>query len=109
MVLFEAYEPFRLMSVWVNAGTSGTKQFDLETSDGEVINSVSTFVSEGPHRVDIGWDIEPGSYAMAAETVDLYRNSSGTSYPYDHCSGALSITGSPPDAGPNYYYYFFLR
>jgi len=107
-VFFEVYQPFELLSLWIDAGTSGNRQFDLENANGQVINSITVSVPQsGPQRVDIGWEILPGNYAIAAESVNLFRNNSGTSYPYEHCSGALSITGSPADAGPSYYYYFY--
>ncbi len=106
-VLFEAVEAFELVSVFIDAGSSGAKQFDLETINGEVINSVVVNVTQpGPQRVDIGWDVLPGQYAMAAESVNLYRNNSGAIYPYEHPSGTVILMDS--NAGePGFYYYFY--
>ncbi len=107
-VFCDVTQPIELVSVWINAGSVGAKQFDLETTNGEVINSVVVNVTQvGPQRVDIGWSILPGQYAMAAESVNLYRNDAGTMYPYEHPSGAVTLTGSSVAAGPDYYYYFY--
>ncbi len=107
-VFFEANEAFTLVSVLVDAGSPGVKQFDLETLAGEVIDIRFVNIQQGGlQRVDIGWEIAPGQYAMAAESVDLYRNEFGAMYPYEHPSGAVTLTGSSVAAGPDFYYYFY--
>ena len=107
-VFCDVTEPFELVSVWINAGSAGEKQFDLETINGEVVHSVIVNITEvGPQRVNIGWNVVPGQYAMAAESVNLYRNDSGTTYPYVHPSGAVTLTGPSPSADTGFYYYFY--
>jgi len=107
-VFCDVTEPFELVSVWINAGSAGEKQFDLETINGEVVHSVIVNITEvGPQRVNIGWNVVPGQYAMAAESVNLYRNDSGTTYPYEHPSGAVTLTGPSPSADAGFYYYFY--
>lgn len=106
-VFFDAHQSFKLLSLLVDAGSEGERTFFLENANGTVLESVTVNLQPGPQRVDINWNIAPGSYALAGQMVDLYRNDSGTSYPYTHCSGAVTITGSPAQAGPDYYYYFY--
>ncbi len=106
-VFFDAHQSFTLLSLLVDAGSEGERTFFLENANGTVIESVTVNLQPGPQRVDINWNITPGSYALAGQSVNLYRNDSGVSYPYTHCSGTVTITGSPTQAGPDYYYYFY--
>jgi len=107
-VFFEAVEAFTLVSVFIDAGSPGIKQFDLETINGEIVDIVLVDVPQvGQQRVNIGWEITPGQYAMAAQSVNLYRNDLGAAYPYEHPSGAVTLTGSSVQAGPDFFYYFY--
>jgi len=105
-VFFDAHQPFLLRSVLVDAASADERKFYLDNANGTPIDSITVNLQAGPQRVDINWNIAPGSYALAAQMVDLYRNDSGVSYPYTHCSGAVTITGAPTQA-PDYYYYFY--
>ncbi len=102
---FEAFAGFTILSVWVDAGSTGNRLIDLE-QNGAVIASVTVPVNTtGGQRIDLNLDVPgPGYYSLAAESVDLYRNDSGLSYPYT-INDLVALTGS--SAGTDYYYYFY--
>ncbi len=104
-VIFEAYAPFTLLSVWIDAGSTGNRQIDLEMNGAVIDSRIVPVNSTGGQRVDLNFEITaPGNYALAAESVDLYRNDSGAAYPYT-INDLVSITDSP--AGEDFYYYFY--
>ncbi len=101
---FEAFAPFTILSIWIDAGSAGNRQIDLE-ENGTVIASVNVAVVAGPQRVDLDLEVPAsGNYSLAGESIDMFRNDSGANYPYT-INGLVSLTGS--SAGADYYYYFY--
>ncbi|MEM9985315.1 MAG: M36 family metallopeptidase, partial [Bacteroidota bacterium] len=107
-VNFEAFSGFTLISVWVDAGSSGSRTISLwdgPDGSGQIIDQVTVNIPQGPGRVTLGLEIpEAGNYSVGGSSIDLYRNNSGANYPYD-IAGLVSLTGSP--AGPDFYYYLY--
>ena len=107
-VNFEALEPFTLLSVWVDAGSAGSRTFFLHegpNATGNVIAQVTVNLSAGPQRVALDLDIpDAGLYSLAGTTVDLYRNNAGVNYPYE-IPDLVRLVGS--SAGGDFYYYFY--
>lgn len=96
-------------SAWVDADGPGIRTVNLyDNSDatGNVIQQVNVMItSGGPQRVDLNLTIPgPGDYSFGLDNAGLYRNNTGPSYPYT-VGGLLTIT--PPEAGSNFYYYFY--
>lgn len=104
-LIFTVNQPLTLLSVWVNAGAAGDRTVTLWDNSGNIIDSRYIYIPAGQSRISLNFDIQPGvDYAIGGSDMNLYRNSSGPSYPYS-ISGLISITGS--SAGAAYYYYFY--
>ncbi len=94
-----------LISADVNAGGAGTRNIILYTSTGTVINTYPLNIpAAGVQTITLNIPLTPGSYRIGGTQMNLYRNNSGPSYPYN-LSGVATITGS--SAGPGYYYYLY--
>ena len=101
---FDAVKSFRLISVWVDAGSGGNRDIVLEDANGNLLQTISVNIPAGQSRINLGLDIQPGSYAIGGDNMDLYRNNDGANYPYG-ISGLVSITGS--SAAGDFYYYLY--
>jgi hypothetical protein len=104
---FSSWENFTLMSVRVNAQTSGTRTIELRDSNNTLLNTMTATLAAGWNTVNLNWNIAPGyGYRLVgAGGTNLYRNNSNaTNFPY-LLNGVVEITGS--SQGPAYYYYFY--
>jgi len=106
---FTAQDAFTLVSVWVDAGSPGTRTIFLWQGidgNGAVVDQVTVNLPAGPQRVTLNLDVPgPGTYSVGGTSIDLYRNSSGVSYPYV-VPGLLSINSSSATTGPQSFYYY---
>lgn len=108
-VLFEAFAPVKIVSVFVYAQGAGDRTFRLLSDVGEDIETVTVFVPDGPSRVTLNFTISSaGNYALANTSENLYRNNAGASYPYN-VDGLISLYSSNATGGNelNFYYYFY--
>ncbi len=108
-VNFEAETGFTIKSVWIDAGSPGTRTVNLwddENAAGNLIQQVTVNVpAAGPQRITLDMEVpSAGSYSLGATNEDLYRNNGGASYPYT-LANVATMTGS--SAGPDFYYYFY--
>jgi len=105
-LVFDVYAPITLASVYVYAGAAGQRTIMLDSS-GVTINSVTVNIPNGGSRVILNFPIYPGTnYELGCQgNVDLYRNNSGSAYPYT-LNGLVSITGDN-SGSTGYYYYFY--
>ncbi len=109
--IFDAYEPFELVSVKVYATGNGDRHFVLKDNVGNVIEERYVYVPNGTHRVQLNMQVPAGTAHMISAFDDnteiiqqLHRDNIGVSYPYP--IGSLgAITGST--AGGIYYYYLY--
>ncbi len=103
---FTANKAFRLRSVKVYAGSAGWRTIELVDAVGVLRATRSAWVPAGESRVTLDFDIKPGrNYKLVvAGTADLWRSSSGVSYPYT-IGDVATITGS--SGGASNYYYFY--
>ncbi|MEO5642342.1 MAG: M4 family metallopeptidase [Bacteroidia bacterium] len=102
---FTVFTPCTLATGIVNAGSAGNKTFILYDNAG---NQLSTYVvncpATGIQTVTLNIPLTPGSYRIGGTQMNLYRNNSGASYPYN-LANTIRITGS--SAGSAYYYYLY--
>lgn len=106
---FEADTPFVLKSVLVDADGAGNRTIEIRqgTSNGNAIYSETFSLIDGPQRIDLDAAIPgPGTYFIGGNGMELYRNNSGTDYPYI-TEGIVTITRSTATTDPNAYYYYF--
>ncbi|MFM9950592.1 MAG: T9SS-dependent M36 family metallopeptidase [Saprospiraceae bacterium] len=108
-VLFEAFAPLKIVSVFIYAQGAGNRTIRLLDGAGEELQSVTVFAPAGPSRVALNFEIPAaGNYRLANTSENLYRNNAGADYPYD-LDGLLSIYSSNATGGNEFtfYYYFY--
>ncbi|MEC7268433.1 MAG: PKD domain-containing protein, partial [Bacteroidota bacterium] len=77
------------------------------TSNGNAIYSETFSLIDGPQRIELDATIPgPGTYFIGGNGMELYRNNSGTDYPYI-TEGVVTITRSTATTDPDAYYYYF--
>ncbi len=106
-LIFTATSTFNLVSVWVDANTAGNRTVELRNNAGTVLQSATINIPSGQSRITLNFNVPIGTDLQLgiAGGNDLYRNSSGASYPYS-IAGIVSITGNSAGIG-GYYYYFY--
>ena len=104
---FTAYSNFTLMSVLVYASGAGVRTIVLQDNAGATLQTISPNIPNGKSRVDLNFNVVPGTYRLACTgTSNLYRNSSaGVGFAYYKVPGVVDITGS--DGGASVYYFFY--
>jgi len=108
-VLFEAFVPLKIVSVFIYAQGAGNRTIRLMDATGEILQSVTVFAPAGPSRVTLNLEVlNAGNYRLSNISENLYRNSAGADYPYN-LDGLLSIYSSNATGGNefNFYYYFY--
>jgi len=98
-LIFTVYVPIRVNSFLVDAGLAGVRTIELLDGAGNALQSWNIFIGSGSRRLDLGWELQPGSYLLGGTNLDLFRNTRGAQYPYD-LPGVMSITSS---SGPQLY------
>jgi Zn-dependent metalloprotease len=101
---FTVQQPCTLVSVLVNSGAAGTRNIILWSAQGTVLQTIPVNFASGVQTITLNLALNPGSYRLGGSSMNLYRNTSGASYPYT-ISNLISITGA--SAGSSYYYYFY--
>lgn len=109
-IIFDALQPFTLVSVQINSGGSGTKTLTLKRSDGTVITSTNVTLTTGLNTVTLNWSVpaDTGLQMLAPASPNMYRNTSGATYPYT-LSNVLSMKRSTASTDPYLYYYYFYN
>lgn len=103
---FSVIVPIRLHSIWVDAGSAGTRTINVSDDNNVVVSSSNIFIPAGQGRVNLKVDLEPGNYFIWGSNMDLFLNFSqaNTFYPFN-INHVISITSS--DQGPSVYAYFY--
>ncbi|MFH2096358.1 MAG: C25 family cysteine peptidase [Bacteroidota bacterium] len=107
--IFDAYVPFKLVSVKVYAQTAGNRTITLQNSGGTDLQTVTVNIPTGESRITLDMDVPAGTdlKLLGPLSPGLFRNSAGTTYPYT-LAGVFSVTTSTAGTTPeNYYYYFY--
>ena len=104
-LIFNVLQPCTLQTVWVNSSTAGNRTINLWDNAGNVLQTLTINIPNGQNTITLNLPLNPGTgYRLGGNSMNLYRNNSGPSYPYT-LSGTVTITSS--SAGSNYYYYFY--
>lgn len=103
---FDVNEAAYLRSVKVYSSDQAYRTVELYNSVGALLAHITAMVPQGESRIDLNFYLQPGSgYLLSiGGQCDLYRSSSGVTYPYV-IGNAVTITGST--GGASYYYYFY--
>lgn len=107
-MIFDVYKTLIIESVEIYSSTSKSRTIQLRNSQGNVLQSKTFTVSTGSHSINLNFEVEKGvDYELgfpAGSLPSLYRNNSGTNYPYKE-AGLISLKNS--SAGSGYYYFFY--
>ena len=101
-----------LESVYVYANGNGFRTIQYRDTGGAVIASRNVYIPNGGSRVTLNIDLTPGLWELGVQdSMNLYRNNTGASYPYNDAGGYVSIisTNLPSSTSGymGYYYYFY--
>lgn len=110
-LLFDAAEPFELVSVKVYATGNGDRHFVLVDNVGNLLDERYVYVRDGEQRVNLNFKVPAGTGHRISAFNDnteivrnLHRDNAGVAYPYP-IGTVGSITGST--SGPGQYYYLY--
>lgn len=105
---FYAYDDFTIESVKVYAQGAGNRTIELRNASGNKLMDTTIWIADGEQRVALGFDVQKGAIYQLGTQLNsnpaLFRNNSGTAYPYI-LPGIVSIVTS--SAGADYYYFFY--
>ena len=108
-LVFDAYRAFTLKKVTVNAGASGNRVIALRNSSGQVIQQKTINIQSGVSTITLDFNVPVGTNLQLAcvGSNNLYRNNTGSTYPYK-INDVVSIKySSATDDEYVYYYYFY--
>ncbi|MFT4660948.1 MAG: hypothetical protein ACI8XB_001219, partial [Patiriisocius sp.] len=101
---FNVWETFTLVSVRIDAPSSGSRTIRLVNSNGAILEAYTANMS-GVMVLELNWDIPVGEdYQILCVQNNLFRNNGGVNYPY-----AIGDVGElyTSTFGGQYYYYFY--
>jgi hypothetical protein len=108
-LFLDCYTPSTLISTDVYAGTTQAITFELRDNNSQVLADTTITVQAGLNTLYLNFnvpvmnDLELG---MSAGNSDLYRNSSGSAYPYS-IGNIASIIGHNSANSASYHYFFY--
>ena len=107
-LVFDCYEPVKLVSVKVYASGAGNRTISLRSNTGNVIQDATVYIPNGESRITLNIDIPVGTNLQLAgpPAPNLYRNNGGCAYPYT-IGNSLQIKYSSASTNPTGYYYYF--
>jgi len=109
-LFIDCYTPSKLISFDVYAGTSQSITFELRDDNSQVLEDTTITVQLGLNTLSVDFnvpamnDLELG---ISTGNSDLYRNSSGASYPYPIGNLASATGHNSPWGDPEYHYFFY--
>ncbi|MDD4217166.1 MAG: PKD domain-containing protein, partial [Bacteroidales bacterium] len=106
-LIFDAYQDFTLVSVWTDASGTKDRVINLKDASDNIIATKTVNIPDGQSRITLNIDVPAGNnYTLECDgNAQLYRNSTGGSYPYT-LTDILSIHYNTADDDA-YYYYFY--
>ena len=111
-LFFDAHEDFILKSVKIYANSTGVRIFKISKGDYDyntLTQKIVTNVPQGESRIDFDILIPKGTQyfiQVSGAKVDLYRNTTGSSFPYTY-NNVVTITRNNDYDNAGYYYYFY--
>ncbi len=115
-LIFNCFTAFTLKSVKVYTDLAGVRLIEWRSSNGTVLADTSVYISAGTSRINLDFNIVPGTNYQLGTNASmnnssfgynspaLKRTSSGVNYPFN-ITDVLSIYNS--DNGTTFYYYFY--
>ncbi len=106
-LIFDVAQACTLKTVKVVANSAGNRIIELRNSVGTILQTITVNIAAGTQTVALNFNLSPGTnyqLGTGGTLVDLYRNNTGSGYPYN-IGGLVNITAA--DAGSSFYYYFY--
>ena len=111
-LFLDCYTPSTLISTDVYAGTAQAITFELRDNNSQVLADTTITVQVGLNILYLDFDVPVMNnleLGMNTGNSDLYRNSTGSVYPYT-IGNIASITGhNSPNSVPYHYFFYNLR
>ena len=97
-----------LNSVYMYASVAGGRTIVLEDASGNILDSLTAYLSDGGQYVSLGFPIPVGTGMLLGVlgTTNLIRNTAGAVFPYTSADGTISITGNNAAAAGRYYFFY---
>lgn len=108
-LFIDCYTPSKLISADVYAGTSQPITFELRDNNSQVLADTTITVQSGFNTLVFNFDVPVMNnleLGMNSGNSDLYRNSTGSAYPYA-IGNIASITGHNSPNSATYHYFFY--
>ena len=110
-LIFTSYEDCIIRSADVYAENSNTITFELRDNNGAVLDDTTHVVNPGKQNIILNFNVPSLSdlqLGISTNNSGLYRNSTGSTYPYD-IGGMINITGSSASQSGYYYFYYNIE
>jgi hypothetical protein len=109
-LVFDCFTACKLVSVEVNASSSGNRTITLDNIQGNTLETRTVNIPQGVTRIPLNMDlpVQSNLHLTGPGSPNLWRNDAGCTYPYD-ISGVISIKSSSAQTNPTSYYYFFYN
>ncbi|MBT7994768.1 MAG: PKD domain-containing protein [Bacteroidetes bacterium] len=106
-LIFDVFKPAILKSVKVFASGEADRTIILKDENGTIIHQKVLSIPDGESRITLDFELAVGSNFRLGSNAgsNLYRNNSGTDYPYE-LDSILTITGSSASQAGFYYFYY---
>mgnify|MGYP000442135969 CR=1 FL=1 len=108
-LFLDCYTPSTLISTDVYAGTAQAITFELRDNNSQVLADTSITVQTGLNTLYLNFDVPVMNdleLGMSSGNSDLYRNSTGSAYPYA-IGNIASMTGHNSPNSATYHYFFY--
>ena len=108
-MFLDCYTPSKLISTDVYAGTAQAITFELRDNNSQVLADTTLTVQLGLNTLYLNFDVPVMNdleLGMSTGNSDLYRNSTGSAYPYS-IGNIASLTGHNSPNSATYHYFFY--
>ena len=108
-LFLDCYTPSTLISTDVYAGTAQAITFELRDNNSQVLADTTITVQIGLNTLYLNFDVPVMNdleLGMSTGNSDLYRNSTGSAYPYA-IGNIASLTGHNSPGSATYHYFFY--
>ena len=107
-LIFDSYDNCLIKSCDVYAEDFKNITFELRNNNGNVIDDTTLSISPGKQKIILNFDVPIATnlqLGIANNNSGLFRNNTGSNYPYN-IADMLNIKGSSASQ-PGYYYFFY--